>query len=226
MKGENVNKKISEDGNRILFETDNEDEYLLQFTDDVVDAAGHVKGNVKNKGAVCCRVATHLYKVLASYHLPVRLKSQKSENELVVKKAALFPFYVNLSYEKSDDGTEAPKIEFDLIEEGKTETVEMKALSSSGAATEAQVVEVRRFVLKMNVILKDFFRRRNLQLLGFRTQFGVLPSGKVALCSELTMDSCDIKDVNSRRKFTTTYVLSHLDSAAELYDEALNAILY
>ena len=221
-----MDKKIFEDGNRILFETDNEDEYLLQFTDDVVDAGGRVKGTVKNKGAVCGRIAAHLYKVLASYHLPVRLKSQKSTNELVIKKAALFPFYINLSYVQSEDGTESPNIEFVLIEDGKDRTVEMKEVISSGAADQEQAVEIRRFALKMNVILKDFFRRRELQLLGFRSQFGILPNDKIGLCSELTLDSCDIKEANSRTKYTATYVLSHLDNAEELYDSALISILY
>lgn len=220
-----MKKKIFEDGNHILSEMDNEDELLLKFTDDIIDSGGRVKGTVKNKGAVCGQIAGHLYKLLASYHLPVRLKSQKSERELVVKNADLFPFYVSLQNNQADDGTESPNIQFVLFKDDAEKVVDIKGLVSEGAASQDHAVEVRRMVLKMNVVLKSFFQRRNLQLLGFRAQFGILPNEKVALCSELTLDSCELKSASSRTKFTTTYMLSHLDNAAELYDEALSAIL-
>jgi len=220
-----VKKKIFDDGNQSMYETENEDELLLKFSDDLVDNRGHVKASVKNKGAVAARLAVHLYKVMASYHFPVRFKSQKSEKELIVKKAELFPFYCAVT-SNEDEETTAPQLDYVLIEESGKRTVEAHELIESEVVTSEQLAEIRRFVLKMNVVLKDFFQRRQLGLLGFRVQFGILPSGKIGLCSELTLDSCDIKDAGSRTKFTTSYIISHQDDAAELYETAQNKLLY
>jgi phosphoribosylaminoimidazole-succinocarboxamide synthase len=221
-----VNNKLLEDGNRILLETDNEDELLLQFTDDLVDSRGHVKGNVKIKGSTSAQIAAHLYKVLSSYHLPVRFKNQKSSKELTVKRATLFPFYNVLTNAEDEDGAMTSKLEYVVVDEKSEEVVEIKALLKDDLATQAQLTEVRRYSLKMNVILKDFFHRRGLKLLGFKAHFGMLPNEKIGLCSELTLDSCDVKDANSRTKFTTTYMISHIDDAAELYEKAVSTILY
>ncbi len=221
-----MKKKVFEDGNHVLFQTDNEDEFLLKFTDNIVDAKGNVKGSAKNKGAVNGRIAAHIYKVLASYHLPVRFKSQKSDKELIVKNAELFPFYVKLTNVEKEGEPSPPQFEFTLIEEEVAKPVEVKQLVSSGAVSKEQFDEIRRYVIKMNVILKDFFKRRGLELLAFQAQFGMLPNEKIGLCSEMTLDACEVKEAKSRTKFTTSYIISHVDAAADLYERALNAILY
>jgi len=221
-----VKNKIFEDGNRAIFETDNEDELLLKFTDDLVDDRENVKGTVKNKGAISAQVAVHLYKVLSSYHLPVRFRSQKSAKELIIKPATLFPFYSILTNVEDDDGKLTPQIDFVLMEEKGEKNVEMKELLNAEVVSPEQMTEIRRFILKMNVIITDFFQRRDLSLLGFQAQFGILPNGKIGLCSELTLDTCEVKDANSRTKYTTAYIISHLDDADELYDKAIGVILY
>ncbi len=221
-----MKKKIFEDGNRILFQTDKEEELLVKFTDDIVDAKGKVKGNAKGKGVVNARIAAHIYKVLASYHLPVRFRSQKSDRELIVKNADLFPFYARVTNVEKEGEPSTPHIDFILIEEDGEKTVDLKQLTSAGVVSKEQFNEIRHYVLKMNVILKDFYKRRGLELLAFTAQFGILPNDKIGLCSELTLDTCDIKEAGSRTKFTTSYIISHIDDAAELYERALNAILY
>ena len=221
-----MKNKLFEDGNRILFETDKEDELLLRFTDDLVDAKGNVKGTVKNKAAASAQIAVHLYKFLSSYHLPVRFKNQKTAKELTVKNATLLPFYNLMTIVENEGEAAASQIEFILVDDAGDRTVEIKELLKAEYASQEQLAEVRRFMLKMNAVLLDFFQRRSLKLLGFKAHFGILPNGKIGLCSELTLDTVDIKDANSRTKFTTAYLISHSDDAAELYDNALNAILF
>ena len=95
---------LAQDGNRVIFETDNEDEIVLKFTDDIVDGRGNAKGSSKNKAAVNATMTTHIFKVLSSYHVPTFFKSQKSAKELGLHPSKLIEAMVidQLSSPKDD----------------------------------------------------------------------------------------------------------------------------
>ena len=155
-----MKKKIFDDGNQSMYETENEDELLLKFSDDLVDNRGHVKASVKNKGAVAARLAVHLYKVMASYHFPVRFKSQKSEKELIVKKAELFPFYCAVT-SNEDEETTAPQLDYVLIEESGKRTVEAHELMSELIRREVPTITFSK--AKMTAEMIHRYVTENLQ---------------------------------------------------------------
>ena len=217
-----MKKKLYEDATRVLLETDREDEILLKLKDDIIDYRGTVKGNAKNKASVNAAIAVHLFKLLYAYHVPTCFKSQKSAKELVLKKADAFPFKIVVV---NDSDKNAPNIEYLSIDESLETKVSEKKLVSDSLVDEEQLSDIRRIVLKINVLLKDFFDRRGIECLGFSIQLGMI-NDNLGVCSELCLDTCDVKEKHSRVKFTSTYMSSHLESAVELYDQALNMILY
>jgi phosphoribosylaminoimidazole-succinocarboxamide synthase len=220
-----LKKVIAEYGNKIIYETDNEDELLCKFTDDLVDARGNVKGTIKNKAAINGSIAVHLAKVLSSYHVPTFYKNQKSAKELTIKNAEVVPIIVTLTNETNDEGVNVPAITYESIADGSTSPIEVDEIVKQELFSEEELTDVRRYALKINVVLRNLFERRNLELLGFHFQFGFF-NGKMIVCSELTPETCDLKEIGSRTKFTTTYLLSHLDNANELYEQVQQSILF
>ncbi len=213
-----MKKVIAEYGYKTLYETDNNDEILCKFTDDLVDGRGHVKGSVKNKSAINAAIAAHLFKVLSGYHVPTHFKNQKTAKELTLKNAEIVPVLVKLSNEVNDDGVVVPTLSYDSLADGSAKTVEVKDIIAAELFSADEMADVRRYTLKINVILRSLFDRRGIELLGFTTQFGFF-NGKLLVCNEFTPDTCDLKDAGSRTKFTTTYLISHLDNADELYEQ-------
>ncbi len=126
-----MKKIISEDGNKILYETDNEEEVLLKYSDDVVDNKGNVKGTVKNKAIVNAAIAAYIFKLLSSYHVPTFFKSQKSAKELLLKKADLLPFRLQVSQEKAGDGEQVPMMKYESLANETATSIEAEEIVSS-----------------------------------------------------------------------------------------------
>ena len=220
-----MEKILWQDENRVAFETENENEIVLRFTDDIVDGRGNVKGSSTNKAAVNASMTAHIFKVLSGYHVPTYFKSQKSANELLLKGSEIFPVKITVANEANEEGVITPTIQYVMVADDSETPVEPDELVANETSTVEQVADFRRYTLKVNVVLRNFFERRHLELLGFSIQFGVV-NGNMAVCSELTLDTCDLKDAQSRTKFTTAYIISHLDNATELYEQARDMIIY
>lgn len=219
-----MKKVIAEYGTKILYETDNEEEILCKFTDDLVDGRGNSKGTVKNKSSINSGIAAHIYKVLSSYHIPTHFKNQKSAKELTLKNAEVVPVIVTLANESGDDGVVTPVITYASVADGAAKSIEIGDIISAELFSQEELADVRRYVLKINVVLRNFFMRRGLELLGFSVQFGFF-NGKMVVCSEFTPDTCDLKDADSRTKFTSSYLISHIDNADELFELVHQKIL-
>jgi phosphoribosylaminoimidazole-succinocarboxamide synthase len=219
-----LKKVLYQDGSRILYQTDNEEEVLVKFSDDIVDGKGNVKTSVKSKGALQADMAAHIFKLLASYHIPTVFKSAKSDKEILVKRANLLPLKVYVENQPAEQGMANPVLSYALLTDGREKKVEMPEVRSSGVVTGEQLGHIRRYAVKINVILRNFFTRRGLDLLGFWIQFGVL-NGKVVICSEFSLDTCDLKELNSRTKFTSAYLSSHTENLDELFSQLCHKLM-
>ncbi|MBN1478854.1 hypothetical protein JXA70_01130 [candidate division KSB1 bacterium] len=220
-----MKKIIAEDADKVLYETDNEEEILCKFTEDVVDSRGHVKGTVKNKASINGAIAAHIFKLLAGYHVPTCLKNQKSAKELLLKKAEVIPVLISVTNETTDDGITTPEFRYDLLTNGSKKIITAEEIVASEIMIQEEFADMRRLALKINVVLDNFFRRRKFELLGFSVQFGYI-NGKIAVCSPFSLDSFELKDTESRTKFKTSFFLSHIDNAVELYDQIYNQIMF
>lgn len=220
-----MKKLIAEYGYKALYETDNEDEILCKFTDDVVDARGNVKGTIKNKAAINGSIAAFIYKVLSGYHVPTNFKNQKATKELTLKNAEVAPVIITVKNEADENDVVTPALTYELVEDDSTRAVEEDEVVSADVLSPDELADARRYVLKINVVLRNFFERRGLELLGFTVQFGFF-NGKMVVCREFIPDTFDLKEADSRTKYTTTYLLSHLENADELYEQVQAKILF
>ncbi len=216
---------IAEYGHKTLYETDKDDEILCTFTNDLIDGRGHVKGSVKNKASINSSIAAHIYKVLAGYHVPTWFKNQKSATELTLKNAELAPVLVTVKNTPNDDSDNVPELTYESIAASSAKAVNVDEIVSAELLSRQDLADIRRYALKINVVLRNLFERRDIELLGFTTQFGYF-NGKLVVCSDFTPDTCDLKDAGSRAKYTSTYLISHFDNADDLYEQVQDKILF
>lgn len=220
-----MKKTIYEDGDKVLYETDNEDEILCKFIDEVVDGKGHIKGTVKNKASINAAIAAHMFKLLTGYHIPTCLRNQKTAKEMILKRAEEIPIEITVIKESSQDGLVTPVFRYTLLAKSSKKSITAEEIVEANIITYQTLAVVRRLALKIKVVLDNYFQRRKFELLGFCVQFGYI-NGKIAVCRPLTLENFEIKDIESKTKYKSSYFVSHLDDAVHRYEKVYNQIMF
>lgn len=228
-------KKIYEGKTKKLYETDNENELVIEFKNDVPLSDKKDAFAFKNKGAINNSITCHLFRFLASYHISTHFIKQISNKEMLVKKLEMIPLYVIIRNIASgnlvkryglEDGKEleCPVIEYYL----KSVQVEDPLINKDhivafGHASSDELKEIHRTASKVNVILKDFFRRRKLKVVDFKLEFGRL-GDKIVVGDELSFDNFTFWDVETDTKLSVDSVGKNKE-ALEKYYQKVNELV-
>jgi phosphoribosylaminoimidazole-succinocarboxamide synthase len=224
-----ASKKILWDnGIKKVYETSNEDQLLLEFTDNFITADGEKKGKIKGKSRYNTNLSSRLYEYLESYHVMTCFISKESEDELLVKKSEILPIEVVITNIASgsicrrfglEDATEfeAPMIEYyydnDKIKNPLINDSHLLALKLASAD---EVRSIVRILPKINALLKSFFERRKLKLVELRCKFGRY-KGHMVLASELTPEFIKVWDSETNDKYDVERFAANLPKIEEIY---------
>jgi len=195
-------KKLFEGSSKLLYETDNEELYIMEFKDDAVAFEGGKKAKIKGRGAINNQVSERLFTYLESYHIPTHFVKQFSDNAMVVRKLEMIPVEVVMrniatgSLVKRygvDEGAELehPILEYYLKDAEKEDPmINEDHVIAFGHADKEELRQIQRYTQKMNAVLKSFLFRRNLLLVDFKVEYGRNKSGKITLGDEVSVDTC------------------------------------
>lgn len=200
---------IQENKTKIIYQVENENELVQEFKDDfqISEASKGVK--IKNRGEFNNQFSSHIFKLLSSYHIPTHFIKSQSETSMVVKKIEMIPVVVcmrniaagtlvkNFGLKKGKE-LECPLIEYYMKNDKNEDQIINEAhIISFGYATSEELKEMHRIASKVNVILKDFFRRRFFKLVDFRLEYGRYKENRIIVGSEINFDTCHILDVET-----------------------------
>ncbi len=200
---------IQENKTKIIYQGENENELIQEFKDDF-QISNAAKGiNIKNRGEFYNQFSSHIFKLLSSYHIPTHFIKSHSENSMVVKKIEMIPVVVcmrniaagtlvkNFGLKKGKE-LECPLIEYYMKNDKNEDQIINEAhIISFGYATSDELKEMHRIASKVNVILKDFFRRRFFKLVDFRLEYGRYKDNRIIVGSEINFDTCHILNVET-----------------------------
>jgi len=196
-----VKKVLFEDGSKKVSETESEDQLLQAFTDNIVSTDGKKNGRVKGKGVINNAIAIHVFEFLESYHLKTHFMNKENEREMKVKNTEKVPITIEIhnisspqlskkyGFEKKSQ-LPVPVIEF-YYNNSKLNRPMINEFHATAleVCTQDEMRTMARDALKANAILKPFFERRNINLAGFRLQFGRY-KGHLIINSEIIPDTC------------------------------------
>ncbi|NIA28611.1 MAG: phosphoribosylaminoimidazolesuccinocarboxamide synthase [Actinobacteria bacterium] len=223
-------KKIYEGKTKKLYETDNEDELVIEFKNDVpcLDEENNI--TIRNKGAINNSISCHLFRYLSSYHITTHFIRQISNKEMLVKKLEMIPLQVitrniasgNLVKRYGlEEGKEleCPVIEFYL----KSVQVEDPLINKDhivafGHASSDELKEIHRTSFKVNVILEDFFRRRKLRVIDFKLEFGRLDD-RIVVGDELGFDNFTFLDLETNKKLSVESLRGEKEEMCKIYQK-------
>jgi len=223
-------KKLYEGKSKILYETENSEQIVMEFKDDAISLNGSRKSRPIKRGAVNNQVSVHLFRYLESFNVPTHFMSQVNDASMLVRRVQILPLEVMLrniatgSFAKryglkEGAALEKPIVEYYLKHNTKDDPmVNQHHIVAFGLATADELKIVDRYITKANAVLKAFFIRRRLKLVDFKLEFGRYKNHLV-ISDELSPENCRLWDAETGEKFEIERYRQDPGAVERVYEE-------
>lgn len=219
-----------------VFATDCDDCLVVEYKDSATAFNGQKKGTIPGKGVINNQISNHLMRLLEKKNIPTHFLEELSDRETLVKKVSIIPLEVIVrnvsagSFSKRygiEEGVifENPTIEYsykkDELGDPLLNTSHILALK---LATTDEIRTIKRMVLLINEILRDYFKTLGIDLVDFKLEFGRLADGTIVLADEISPDTCRLWDSATRKKLDKDRFRRDLGGVEEAYIEVYRRI--
>ncbi len=221
-----------------IWSTEDENLFIAEFKDSLTAFDAQKKSEAAGKGALNCKISANLFKLLENHGIKTHFVECISDNEMLIKKADMIMIEVVVrniatgSLTKRlgiPDGTVLP---FTLVEfYYKNDALHDPLINDEHALIlnlvehESELEELKRLGREINVVLKSFFDKANLNLVDFKVEFGKDSEGNIILADEISPDSCRFWDKTSGEKLDKDLFRHDLGDVKVAYEEVLNRIV-
>lgn len=219
-----------------VFETDTEGVVIVSYKDDATALDGLKKGTITGKGAINNRMSNYLMQLLEKEGIPTHFVEELSDRETAVKKVSIVPLEVivrNISAGHFaqrygvEEGIvfEEPTIEFsyknDDLHDPLLNAYHAIAL---GLADKSEIQHIKSLAFRINEILKEFFKSKNVKLVDFKMEFGRLPDGTIVLADEISPDTCRFWDYETNEKLDKDRFRRDMGGVEGAYEEMYHRV--
>ena len=228
-------KLLDEIGAKKIYEGETEDQLILSFNDNVIDANGAVNGKVKGKGAKNNDISSQIFEFLESYNIMTHFISKLNDKEMRVKKSELLPLNiiacnaVDKSLSKRfglEEGTllNAPIIEYYYKNDKlKNPIVNETHINALNLINQDEAHYLSRTVNKVNAVLKSFFERRNLVLVELHMTLGRYKN-YLLVGDEVSPDTCKFWSIEDENFIDKSIYLDDKGKIDDIYKKIVNLI--
>ena len=229
-------KLIYEGKAKKLYETEDPDRLIIEFTDEAASLDGKKKGVIRDKGIVNNKMSEYIFKFLESYHIPTHFEETISDREMVVKRLEMIPIEVivrNVATGslctkygcKDGEDLRYPIIEFYLKNDELHDPMMNEYHAAAfGLASPEEMKTIVRYATKVNALLKSFFIRRKVRLVDFKLEFGRF-HGELMLGDEISPDTCRFWDLDTGEELDKDRFRLDMGKVEEAYQEMLRRVL-
>ncbi|ENZ01563.1 phosphoribosylaminoimidazole-succinocarboxamide synthase [Clostridium thermobutyricum] len=233
-----VNKyeKLYEGKAKQIFRTDNEENVIVHYKDDATAFNGEKKAEIQNKGILNNQITSMIFQMLNKNGVKTHFIEKLNDRDQLCKKVEIVPLEVIVRNVAA--GSMAKRLG---LEEGyklKTTVFELSYKDDSlgdplindyhavgiGATTFEELEKIYEMTAKINNLLKDFFKKQNIDLIDFKIEFGRLPNGEVILADEISPDTCRFWDSTTGEKLDKDRFRRDMGNVEEAYIEILKRI--
>ena len=209
----------------------------MSYKDDATAFNGLKKGTIAGKGVINNRVTNYMMQMLEKNGVPTHFVEEISDSETVVKKVQIVPLEVIIrnisagSFSKRygvEEGIvfEQPTIEFSYKNDDLGDPLinEYHALALK-LATREEIDTIKTLAFRTNALMKDFFKKINVDLVDFKLEFGRLSDGTIVLADEISPDTCRFWDSRTHEKLDKDRFRRDLGNVEGAYQEMMRRIL-
>ena len=189
-----------------VFTTDNDDEVIIEFRDDMTAGDGARKEVMSNKGAYNAVISAKIFKVLEENGVETQFIDLPEPNVMLAKRLEMIPIEVivrNIATGSLirkypfDEGTKLnpPLVQMDYKDDEYHDPMLNRSLIQAlGIATDEEVDILVERALKINEVLSKFFADAGIILVDFKVEFGKDKDGNILLGDEISPDGCRLWD--------------------------------
>ncbi len=193
-----------------VFTHNDVDKVKIEFKDDATAFNAMKKEKFEGKGKLNCLISARIFEILKKNNIPTHFIEIENENTMIAKKIKVIPLEIvlrNIAYGSLckqttiNPGTFLSKPLIDIyLKNDKLndplitkDRIELMSILSSD-----DLELIINLTLKINVILKNFFKNIQLQLVDFKLEFGYDFRNNILLGDEISPDNCRLWDLNQK----------------------------
>ncbi len=230
-------KKVLYEGKaKILYQMKSPDELLIYYKDDATAGNGAKKGIIINKGIINNKITAFFFDLLKKNGIKHHFISMPSEREMIVKKLEIIPLEVVVrniaagSLSKRLGLAEGTKMAMPIVElyyksdalgDPMINHYHIKAMAM---ATDEEICKIEQQSLKINEIMQDYLKKKEITLVDFKLEFGKDKNGAIILADEISPDNCRFWDSDTNEKLDKDRFRRDLGSVEDAYKEILRRL--
>ena len=219
-----------------VFATDDPELLIVNYKDDATAFNGLKKGTIVGKGVINNKMSNRLMAMLEKNGIPTHYVKELSDRETLVKKVSIVPLEVIVrnisagSFAKHygvEEGIvfDQPTVEYSY----KNDALGDPLLNTSHAlalklATAEEVETIRTYALRIDELLKAFWKTCGVTLVDFKLEFGRLSDGTIVLADEISPDTCRLWDAATGEKLDKDRFRRDLGGVEEAYAEIMHRL--
>ncbi|WP_148137671.1 phosphoribosylaminoimidazolesuccinocarboxamide synthase [Candidatus Formimonas warabiya] len=218
-----------------VYKTDNPDLAWVEYKDDATAFNGLKKGTIMGKGELNNKISAHFFELLAQKGVPNHFVELKSDTEQVVKILQIIMVEVIVrniaagSLAKRLGLEEGTPLKHTVLEycykndELGDPMINDYHIAALGLATKEQMAQIAEMALKVNEVMREYLKDKNIDLIDFKLEFG-LHRGKVLLGDEISPDTCRFWDTETKKKLDKDRFRRDLGDVEDAYREILKRL--
>lgn len=219
-----------------LFKTDKENEVIVHYKDDATAFNGEKKASIDNKGVLNNAITTTIFEMLNEAGIRTHFIKKLNDRDQLCKKVEIVPLEVIVRNVAA--GSMAKRLGLKEGFELKTTVFELSYKDDNlgdplindyhavgiGITTFEELNKIYEMTSKINELLKEFFKKQNINLIDFKIEFGRDENGEVLLADEISPDTCRFWDATTGEKLDKDRFRRDMGNVEEAYQEVLNRI--
>jgi phosphoribosylaminoimidazole-succinocarboxamide synthase len=230
-------EKLHEGKAKIVYATDDPNAYVQDFKDSATAFDGKKKGTIVEKGRMNNAISSWLFLMLEDAGVKTHFLGVDSvtaqlirrldmfQVEFVVRNVAAGSLCKRIGYPEGTPLKHPPIIEYYYKDDELGDPLLCQAhLDELGVVSQAHLDEATAAARRINEILVEFFRKRGLDLIDFKLEFGVDAEGVVRLGDEISPDTCRFWDSETKEKLDKDRFRRDLGGVEDAYAEVLRRI--
>lgn len=219
-----------------VFLTEDPDVVIVSYKDDATAFNGLKKGQIAGKGIVNNRCSNHMFGLLEKEGIKTHLIKELSDTETAVKKVQIVPLEVIVrniaagSLAKRLGMAEGTPLKSTVLEFcykddalGDPLINDYHALAL-GVATQEELETIKKYALKINDVMREYFKKLNIDLVDFKIEFGRF-KGEILLADEISPDTCRFWDTVTKEKLDKDRFRRDLGGVEDAYQEILKRMM-
>ena len=191
-----------------VFSHNDLDKVIIEFKDDATAFNALKKAKFEGKGKLNCLISTRIFELLKKNKIPTHFIELKNENTMIAQKIEVIPLEIvlrNIAYGslckqttiKSGTILSKPLIDIYLKDDVLNDPLITKdRIELMNIISSKELDHIIDLTLKINLILKNFFKNIQLKLVDFKLEFGYDSKNEIVLGDEISPDNCRLWDLN------------------------------